>query len=252
MGTGAAATGQTESAEKTARFVALSKGNWLDVIRVNWTFNRDEYTSFELGFDAQAYWYLSVLSKFLLGFVIGRRKLLQNADQHLALFCRALPWTLAIGLLGNAYWAGAQCISDVWLPKHPSLWVVLSWLFVEFSALALSLAYLSALVLLFQRPAWRRSLEYLAPVGRMALTNYLMHSFFFAFLFYSVGLGLLGKVGATGCLLLGLAIFGFQIALSKWWLNRLRFGPVEWLWRSLTYGKIQPMRSAPVPDTSLR
>jgi uncharacterized protein len=76
----------------------------------------------------------------------------------------------------------------------------------------------------------------------MALTNYLTHSFFYVFLFWGFGLGLLGRVGATFCVALSLAIFAAQIALSSWWLHRFRFGPAEWLWRSLTYGARQPMR----------
>jgi len=79
-------------------------------------------------------------------------------------------------------------------------------------------------------------------LGRMGLTTYLMQTLFGFFVFFSMGLGLLGTMGALPCLLIGLAVYGFQIFFSQWWLKNFRFGPVEWLWRSLTYFKLQPMR----------
>jgi uncharacterized protein len=62
-------------------------------------------------------------------------------------------------------------------------------------------------------------------------------------MFYSYGLRLYGKTGPAANVCLAIAVFAFQIALSDWWLSRFRFGPAEWLWRSLTYGKRQPMRA---------
>jgi uncharacterized protein len=66
-------------------------------------------------------------------------------------------------------------------------------------------------------------------------------------LFYGFGLGLIGKVGPAATLGLTLAIFCAQVAFSHWWLARFRFGPAEWVWRSLTYGKAQPMRLPAAP-----
>jgi uncharacterized protein len=104
------------------------------------------------------------------------------------------------------------------------------------------MAYLCGLVLLYQRPKWQSWLRLLAPVGRMALTNYLSQSFLFVALFYGVGLGLIGKIGAAACLLISIIFFGIQIIVSRWWVRNFRFGPFEWIWRSLTYGMIQPFR----------
>lgn len=224
------------------RFAIMTGNNWFEVIQLNWGFIRNEYTSAQLKFDSSLYWYLSVLSKFLIGFVIGRRMLLQEAEKHLGLFRRLLPWALMIGIVGSVYMSCAEKIFDVWIPGSPSAWISLSWVFVEISMFALSIAYLSGLVLLYQRPGWRLWLQHLAPVGRMALTNYLSQSIFLVVLFYGVGFGLLGKIGATGCVVLSVVLFGFQIAMSGWWLNRFRFGPAEWLWRCLTYGKRISMR----------
>lgn len=119
---------------------------------------------------------------------------------------------------------------------------LLAFLGYALGGLALALWYASAVVLLVERPAWRRRLAPLAAAGRMALTNYLLQSLVCTTLFYSYGLGLYGRVGPAGGLLLTLAIFGGQLAFSAWWLRRFRFGPVEWLWRTLTYGRRQPLR----------
>ena len=82
----------------------------------------------------------------------------------------------------------------------------------------------------------------LAGVGRMALTNYLMHSLFGLLIFSGAGLGLIGALSFAELYLVVLLIWVFQLVLSPWWLKRFYFGPVEWLWRSLTYLKLPKMR----------
>jgi uncharacterized protein len=76
----------------------------------------------------------------------------------------------------------------------------------------------------------------------MALSNYLAQSVVLGFVFYGYGLGLFGKLGSAPVALLVAVLYAGQLVLSRAWLRRYRFGPVEWLWRSLTYGRWQPMR----------
>jgi len=103
-------------------------------------------------------------------------------------------------------------------------------------------------VALFRTRAGARLAVWLAPAGRMALTLYLMQSLVCTLLSYGYGLGGFGQVGRAWQVLLALALFLVQVLLAHAWLARFRFGPVEWLWRSLTYGKAQPMRpAAPLP-----
>jgi uncharacterized protein len=109
------------------------------------------------------------------------------------------------------------------------------------TAPALCFFYAAAITLLFQQRIWRERLSPLAAVGRMALSNYLLQTLIGTTLFYSYGLGLYGTVGPAFCLLLSVVIFLVQIPLSLWWLRRFSFGPVEWVWRSLTYLKLQPL-----------
>ena len=110
--------------------------------------------------------------------------------------------------------------------------------------LALATAYVCGIVLLCRRPDWSRTLGLLAPVGRMALTNYLGQSVVCILIFYGIGLGGYGRVGPAAILAIAVAVFGAQSAFSAWWLRRFRYGPAEWAWRSLTYGRRQPFRLA--------
>ena len=75
----------------------------------------------------------------------------------------------------------------------------------------------------------------------MALTNYLLHTIIATTIFYGHGLGYFGQVSRVGQILIVSGIWAFQIPFSAWWLKRFQFGPFEWLWRSLSYMKQQPL-----------
>ena len=114
------------------------------------------------------------------------------------------------------------------------------------AALLLAAGYCAGIVLALQRPWGRRVFGIFAPVGRMALTNYLAQGLLYAFVMFGVGpgLGLAGRIGSAAVLAICIAFFAFQTAFSHWWLARYRFGPMEWVWRTLTYGERPPMRRA--------
>jgi uncharacterized protein len=102
--------------------------------------------------------------------------------------------------------------------------------------------YACVIVLLLQRTTWRRYLRPLTDAGKLALSNYLLKALIASTIFFGYGLALRGKLGCALGEALAVIFFGFQIVLSSWWLRRYQFGPAEWLWRSLTYGKFQSMR----------
>jgi uncharacterized protein len=91
-------------------------------------------------------------------------------------------------------------------------------------------------------PAGAKCLEPLATLGRMTLTTYLTQSVICTALFYNWGLGLMNKTNLSGILAVAVVLFSLQIGFSVWWLKRYRFGPAEWVWRSVTYGKRLPNR----------
>lgn len=107
-------------------------------------------------------------------------------------------------------------------------------------SLAVALGYVGAVTLVAQASA--RLTRLLAPVGRMAFTNYLAQTLICTLLFYGHGLGLFGRIERGQQILIVLAIWVFQVWFSGFWLQRFRFGPAEWLWRSLSYARPQPMR----------
>ncbi|MDE6437545.1 MAG: DUF418 domain-containing protein, partial [Muribaculaceae bacterium] len=80
-----------------------------------------------------------------------------------------------------------------------------------------------------------------AAPGRMALTNYIGQSVIGIFLFYGIGLGLGASMGLTQTELVAVGVFALEMLLSRAWLSHFRFGPLEWVWRMLTYGKILPL-----------
>lgn len=118
----------------------------------------------------------------------------------------------------------------------------IGWQFNYLGSLGVAAGYI-ALVMLLCRSARLPALrERLAAVGRMAFTNYLLQSLICTTLFYGHGFGLFGKVQRWQQVLITVAIWTILLVVSPLWLRRFRFGPVEWLWRTLTYKKAQPMR----------
>jgi uncharacterized protein len=192
-----------------------------------------------------AAWYLPwLLGRFVLGYYAGRRRLFErDGAAHLALFRRLLVWGLVCAAAGTPVIVlartGVLARSAVPLPVQLGL-VALN----ELAWLGLAAAYASAIVVLMQRPGPRRWLLALAPVGQMPLTTYIGQSLVATFLFYGWGLGLSGRLGSAACLAIAVAIYALQVIACRLWLARFRFGPVEWLWRTLVYGRAQPMRRA--------
>jgi uncharacterized protein len=88
----------------------------------------------------------------------------------------------------------------------------------------------------------QRLLDRFAAVGRMAFTNYLMHSVILTTIFYGYGFGLYGQVPRAWQMAFVVAVLSFQLWMSPLWLKHFRFGPAEWAWRSLSYWRLQPMR----------
>lgn len=113
-------------------------------------------------------------------------------------------------------------------------------------SLLMSLGYLAWLVRGLQSPLWARALAVLAPAGRMALTNYLLQSLICTWIFYGYGLGYFEDLPRSWQVPFVLAFFAAQLWLSRWWMARFHFGPVEWLWRAVSYGKRPLMRQAAV------
>jgi uncharacterized protein len=187
-----------------------------------------------------------IFARFLLGLYVGRQGWSVHAADLRPYLRRALPWTLTLGVFGNGVFLAMERLEHAHVIGPDSYWTPASAPLVEAGILAMSFSYLAAIVLLFYgNDRWRNRLSRLAPVGRMALTNYLSHSALYLLVFSGIGLGLYGQVGPALCVVFSVLIFAAQMLFSRWWLARYRFGPAEWVWRTLTYGELQPMKAAP-------
>ena len=168
----------------------------------------------------------------LLGVLVWRTGVLQHPERHRREF-----WiTAGVGILAGATVtvAGATGAFAGW--GH--LGAVLS----NLAPLILATGYMALVMALVGHPVANRTLQVFAPVGRMAFSNYIMQSIIFGFIFFGYGLGYFGQIGAADALLIGVAVYALQTVLSTWWLTRFRYGPLEWLWRTLMYGQRQAMR----------
>ena len=108
--------------------------------------------------------------------------------------------------------------------------------------LAVALGHVGLILTLYRAGLFSGLFERLSAVGRMALTNYLGTSVVCTLIFNGYGLGFYDRLGRAQLLPVVLAVWGIQLLLSPLWLRRFRYGPAEWLWRSLTYWRIQPLR----------
>jgi uncharacterized protein len=113
---------------------------------------------------------------------------------------------------------------------------------VYLGSLGMMLGYMGIVYLLYQRPAWQRRLQPLVAVGQMSLTNYIGTSFLFGLIFYGYGLGLIGRVSLPQTELIALAVMSCLTLFSMVWLKYFQYGPLEWLWRVLTYMRFLPIR----------
>jgi uncharacterized protein len=111
--------------------------------------------------------------------------------------------------------------------------------FRSLAQLVLAGGYGAAIVVLADHPGARKIVGWAGPLGRMAFTNYIVQSFILSWIFYRFGLGLFGRLSLAESLAIAILIYAAQAAFSAWWLRRYRFGPIEWLWRSLMYGEWQ-------------
>lgn len=197
----------------------------------------------QLGVEAG--WSVELLTAFLIGLWAARRRIFDDPSQHKPLLIKLAAIALPAGLLITvvdliyAYLYG-QTPAPLWRAN-------LSFLREFLARPAMAYGY-AAVLLLIGYQAWMRPL---AAAGRMALTNYLLHTLVFTTIANSYGFGLYGKITPYQGIPICLAFFAVQIFASQWWLRRHAFGPVEWWWRYKTYG-VKPRWLAAEPISEFR
>ncbi len=193
---------------------------------------------FQIGLVARFY---LTFGYFLIGLWIGKIGLFQNVEQKIPIIKKCLKWGLVCFII-------SAIITAVVFAFSPQPIDFKSWFHVfglnayDWSNIALTLIILSSFILLYQRKRGFRFFSFFESYGRMALTNYVLQSIIGTFLLFGWGLGLIGKLQTIYLVFIAFTIITAQAIGSKIWLQNFRYGPLEWLWRSATKGKLQALK----------
>jgi uncharacterized protein len=227
----AAATG-----DDVSRVVGVfARGGYRDILNENLRDFREYIRSF-----APRWWLGSLLPIMLLGAYAARRRILDRVDDHIVFLRRIFIWCLLFGLVGSAVSLLAE---TVWTDRElPLAARQLAAAGQVVGIRGLGFAYASGFVLAIRHASSGWLMTPLAAVGRTAFSNYLLQTAVAVALFYGIGLGLYGRLNPVLGALIASLTFAVQTMGSVWWLSRFRFGPAEWVWRSLSYGRMQPIR----------
>jgi len=176
---------------------------------------------------------------FMLGYWLIASGIMRKPE-HYIVFYKSLAW------LGTGFGIFFS-IAGVMISLHPATEAALGIKFVSqglfsFGKDVLAAGYLGILMLCIMNERLKHYLLWLAPMGRMALTNYLMHSLILTSIFYGYAGGMFGEIARGSQLAIVAIIILCQSVTSHYWLSYYQFGPLEWLWRSVTYLKLQPMK----------
>ena len=217
--------------EQMARQLAVMQGSYTDVVASRAAFVFMAQTMY---FALFFFWrcggmMLLGMALYKLGFLDGRRP--ERDYRIVAAIC--LPVGLALAYYGTVALESVRFA----MPERTFADV---WNYV--GAVLASIGYAAVLILLVKRGLLTSLRRALAAVGQMAFSNYLFQSIVTSVLFLGWGFGLAGRLDYAGQLIVVASIWAVQLAVSPLWLRHFRFGPAEWLWRSLTYWKRQPMR----------
>ncbi len=181
--------------------------------------------------------WFKVLGLFMIGLYIGRHRLYADLDKRKQLLRRAAAWGLCLGLPLSCLYAYDSMSGH---PMGEGTHSLIYFLSVYLTAFG----YIGAIGLLYLRYRDAACWKILAYPGRMALTNYIGQSLLGMLIYYGTGLGFGADTGLIYVELIVLCVFAFQICFSALWLRYFRFGPLEWLWRCLTYLHLFPLRKS--------
>ena len=174
----------------------------------------------------------------VLGMALYKTGVLKG-ERSMAFYGRLAVFGLVVGLAVNAFEVWTKTSSGFqkpWVSNIPSVTE-------DLGRVALALGYLALVAVVCSKGALAAARSALAAVGRMALSNYILQSLVGLLLFHGFAFGLWNELTRPQLYLVVLAEWAAMIAFSVYWLRRHRFGPLEWLWRSLTYGRLAPMAS---------
>ena len=213
--------------------LAFGHGSFFDAVRETARIFTWGYTS-PLGLFSYAAFYVQMATGILLGFLVGRHHWVERMPALREPMRRVWLAALGVSLLAGTLWflfGGAS--------TEPGASNLAASLARTVGRAALMAFYALGVLRLLDLPKAARLLRPFAFAGRMPLSNYLLQTLMGSFIFYGWGLGFWERAPPLVEVLLPMALFlAVQLPLSAWWLSRFRYGPVEYVWRRLTYGRL--------------
>lgn len=220
----------TPSPDQLAAETAAFQGGWLT--QQPW---RAGYSA-EFHIEDMAAWGLwRAGGLMLLGMALFKLGVLSGARPR-TFYARQAMVGLGIGLPLVA-WGLVQHHATGWNVRD-SFFLVAQWNY--WGSILVSLGYLGLLLVLWQKRAMRGLFARLAAAGRMAFSCYILETLISTLVFYGHGLGLFGRVDRLQQMLFTFGVWTILLIAAPWWLGRYRYGPLEWVWRTLTYGRAEP------------
>jgi uncharacterized protein len=219
--------------EQYAHFLYREGAGYLDIWKWNMSgfFYRWEYV-------LNSNRLFKVMGMFLIGLVAGRAGIVARPEDFRGLFRSVSIWGFALGIpfgiLMLYFEVDSYAVPVSWLGLADTICYALS-------VVPLALAYAALIGLACTRPGRQSWLQLLAPAGRMALSLYIMQSVLGILVFYNLGLGVGLRFGYTWVLVIALTVYAAQVAFAHLWFRYFRYGPLEWIWRMLTYGSYLPI-----------
>ena len=174
--------------------------------------------------------YFTLFGIFLLGYYLASIGFFTEKSKPIVL----LVISLIIGLLATF---SARIIGGSLYRWPPTLANILFKFLLLIGQIFMCISYITCIYKIVQTSIGKRILKYLIPMGRMALSNYLFQTIIMIVIFFNFGFNLFGRIGLIQTMGIAILILAIQIIFSNIWLKHFRFGPFEWLWRSLTYKK---------------
>ena len=226
------------SPEIITYFDILRNGSLLDVFQTNAWKGHLMKLDFQFGVFSRGY---LTFGFFLLGLLFGRIEFFRNYLVLTSKVKKGIYWSIGLFFVSFilAIVSFAQLGENVSFDNWPAMLGLTAF---DINNIAMTFIIVGLFVLAYKKDKWQQRLTYFIPYGRMALTNYVLQSLIGTFIFYGWGMQLVGELRNTYTFLIAILLVLVQILISKWWMQHFYYGPFEWLWRSLTYFKVYPLR----------
>lgn len=229
--------GEENQSAWLAYYNTVKSGAYADILKANY----HEFWT-KMNFQVVSGRLYITLGLFLLGIYAGRKKFFQQAAEKTSMLkdMRFFAWMGIIFAVvtGLLFFGGTQ-LFQIKIPDALNF-LVGGFLYDLFNA-CLSTIYVMWMLLWLHKEKWQKRLLIFYPVGRMGLTTYLMQTVLGTLIYFSFGLSMLNEFGALVAFGLALALFTIQILFARAWFKYFNYGPVEWVWRNLTYLKNHPI-----------